>query len=250
MPRCLCGVARSTSSVARSRMCEARWLRVSTQLLRAATPRPRGPCGGCSSPARAGSSKTGCPPGWPSRRRCSMAALGPPPVRRSSRPSACRGRSCASRGGSASTTARSTPCRRVCSTNRPPAAPGDSLTAAGCRREAALSRRDSPAELWSAVAAEVAQVPLVCAVAVSRIGWSLSSPFRRTSNGSCGRTSPAASSASDLAGHAVRRAGRVLSWPSRARAGVSVRLAMAAGWHRQLRISSTASFPRCPCGSG
>jgi hypothetical protein len=22
------------------------------------------------------------------------------------------------------------------------------------------------------------------------------------------------------------------------------------GWHRQLRISSTASFPRCPCGSG
>ncbi len=61
-----------------------------------------------------------------------------------------------------------------------------------------------------------------------------------------------------LAGHAieplkvaaVRRAGRVLSWPSRARAGVSVRLAMAAGWHRQLRISSTASFPRCPCGSG
>jgi hypothetical protein len=42
----------------------------------------------------------------------------------------------------------------------------------------------------------------------------------------------------------------LLSWPSRARAGVSVRLAMAAGWHRQLRISSTASFPRCLCGSG
>ena len=61
---------------------------------------------------------------------------------------------------------------------------------------------------------------------------------------------PVASSTSDLAGHAVLRAGRVLSWPSRARAGVSVRLAMAAGWHRQLRISSTASFPRCPCGSG
>jgi hypothetical protein len=51
-----------------------------------------------------------------------------------------------------------------------------------------------------------------------------------------------------LAGHAVRRAGRVLSWPSRARAGVSARLATAAEWRRQLRISSTASFPRCPCG--
>ena len=47
----------------------------------------------------------------------------------------------------------------------------------------------------------------------SRLGRSLSSPFRRTSNGSCGRTSPVASSASDLAGHAVHRAGRVLSWP-------------------------------------
>ena len=35
-----------------------------------------------------------------------------------------------------------------------------------------------------------------------------------------------------------------------ARAAVSVPPAMAAGWHRQLRISSTASFPRCPCGSG
>jgi len=52
------------------------------------------------------------------------------------------------------------------------------------------------------------------------------------------------------AGHAVLRAGRVLSWPSRARAGVSVRLATAAEWRRQLRISSTASFLRCPCGSG
>jgi hypothetical protein len=45
----------------------------------------------------------------------------------------------------------------------------------------------------------------------SRIGRSLSIPFRRTSKGSCGHTSPVASSASDLAGHAVRRAGRVLS---------------------------------------
>ena len=41
---------------------------------------------------------------------------------------------------------------------------------------------------------------------------------------------PVASSTSDLAGHAVLRAGRVLSWPSRARAGVSVRLARAAEW--------------------
>jgi len=43
----------------------------------------------------------------------------------------------------------------------------------------------------------------------SRIGRSLSIPFLRTSNGSCGHTSPVASFASDLAGHAVRRAGRV-----------------------------------------
>ena len=59
-----------------------------------------------------------------------------------------------------------------------------------------------------------------------------------------------ASSTSDSAGHTVLRAGRALSWPSRARAAVSVPPAMASGWHRQLRISSTASFPRCPCGSG
>jgi hypothetical protein len=49
---------------------------------------------------------------------------------------------------------------------------------------------------------------------------------------------------------AERRAGRVLSWPSRARAGVSVRLATAAEWRRQLRISWAASFLRCRCGSG
>ena len=84
----------------------------------------------------------------------------------------------------------------------------------------------------------------------SRLGRSLSIPFRRTSNGSCGHTLHVASSASDSAGDAVLRAGRALSWPSRARAAASVPPAMAAGWHRQLRISSTASFPRCPCGSG
>ena len=41
---------------------------------------------------------------------------------------------------------------------------------------------------------------------------------------------PVASFASDLAGHAVLRAGRALSWPSRARAAASVRLATAAEW--------------------
>jgi len=51
-------------------------------------------------------------------------------------------------------------------------------------------------------------------------------------------------------GHAVRRAGRALSWPSPARAAASVPPATAAGCHRQLPISSTAPLPRCPCGSG
>ena len=83
-----------------------------------------------------------------------------------------------------------------------------------------------------------------------RIGRSSSSPSRRTSNGSYGHTSPVASSALDSAGHAVLHAGRVLSWPSRARAAASVPPATAAGWHRQLRISSTASYPRCLSGNG
>jgi hypothetical protein len=83
-----------------------------------------------------------------------------------------------------------------------------------------------------------------------RIGRSSSSPSRRTSNGSYGHTSPVASSALDSAGHAVLHAGRVLSWPSRARAAASVPPATAAEWHRQLRISSTASYPRCLSGNG
>jgi hypothetical protein len=77
-----------------------------------------------------------------------------------------------------------------------------------------------------------------------------SSPSRRTSNGSCGHTSPVASSALDSAGHAVLRAGRVLSWPSRARAAASVHRVTAAGWRRQLRISLIASYPRYLSGNG
>jgi len=83
-----------------------------------------------------------------------------------------------------------------------------------------------------------------------RIGRSSSSPSLRTSNGSYGHTSPVASSALDSAGHAVLHAGRVLSRPSRARAAASVPPATVAGWHRQLRISSTASYPRCLSGNG
>jgi hypothetical protein len=81
----------------------------------------------------------------------------------------------------------------------------------------------------------------------SRIGRSLSSPFRRTSNGNCGHTSPAASSASDSAGHAVRRAGRVMSWPSHARAAASVPPATAGTWPRPPHISPITSSRRCPC---
>jgi len=47
----------------------------------------------------------------------------------------------------------------------------------------------------------------------SRLGRSLSIPFRRMSNGSCGHTLHVASSASDSVGHHVLRAGRALSWP-------------------------------------
>jgi len=50
-----------------------------------------------------------------------------------------------------------------------------------------------------------------------RIERSPSSPSRRTSKGNPGHTSPVASSAWDLPGHAARRASRALSWRSRAR---------------------------------
>ena len=65
--------------------------------------------------------------------------------------------------------------------------------------------------------------------------------------GICGRTSPAASSASDAAGHAVPRAGRVLAWPSCARAAASVPPATAAGWQKgQAPFADTNGAS--PCG--